>query len=198
MAELDSKTRINLEKARVLLVDGPPGAADILVQVFYGFGVRQPTRCATADDAMRKLETEEFELIVCDGDLADGQAYDLVSRLRASTLEPNRYCPVILVRGHTPSVFVERARDCGANFVVTKPLRPMVLLERIMWVCMDTRVFVELESYVGPDRRFQNLGPPPGTDGRRKGDDEDVGKASTPNLDQSEIDRVLKPAKALL
>ena len=181
----------------MLLLDGKPSGADILGQVFHGFGVRQAVRCATAEDALRELETGEFELIVCDGDLPDGQSYDLVSRLRASNLEPNRYCPIVVVTAHTPSAYVERARDCGANFVVAKPLRPMVLLERIIWVCMDTRTFVELESYIGPDRRFQFLGPPVGVDGRRRGDDEELGEASTPNLSQSEIDNVLvKPAKA--
>jgi DNA-binding response OmpR family regulator len=148
---------------------------------------------------MMRLEEEPFELVVCDGDLPDGKAYDFVMHLRRSNLEPNRYCPVILLSGHTPSAYVAKARDCGANFVVAKPIRPMVLLERIVWVCQDNRIFVELDTYVGPDRRFQFLGPPPGMEGRRKGDREALGEASTPNLSQDEIDGVfVKPQKAQL
>ena len=74
----------------------------------------------------------------------------------------------------------------------------MVLLERIFWVCMDTRTFVELDGYIGPDRRFQFLGPPVGSPGRRRGDEDDLGEASTPNLSQDEIDGYLSPAKAKL
>jgi DNA-binding response OmpR family regulator len=125
---------------------------------------------------MARLQEEPFELIICDGDLPEGQAYDFVMRLRRSDLEPNRYCPVILLSAHTPSAYVAKARDCGANFVVAKPIRPMVLLERIVWVCGDSRIFVELDSYVGPDRRFQSLGPPPGVEGRRKGDRDNPGQ----------------------
>src|SRR6185312_4802822 len=170
--------------------------ADILSQVFFGYGVRNPVRCASPDEAMTRLEEETYELIVCDADLPEGRAYDFVMRLRRSALEPNRYCPVILLSGHTPSAYVAKARDCGANFVVAKPIRPMVLLERIVWVCGDNRIFVELDSYVGPDRRFQFLGPPPGIEGRRKGDREALGEAATPNLSQDEIDGVfVKPQK---
>jgi CheY-like chemotaxis protein len=199
MLELDPKSRLNLEQATVLLLEEPQPGAEILPQVFFGYGVRQPVRCTTPGEAMKRLEEGPFELIVCDGDLPDGQAYDFVRRLRRSALEPNRYCPVILLSGHTPGAYVERARDCGANFVVAKPIRPMVLLERIVWVCQDTRIFVELDSYVGPDRRFQFLGPPPGMEGRRKGDREALGEAATANLTQDEIDGTfLKPQKVQL
>lgn len=196
--EMNKKARINLEKARVLLLDREEPGADILTQVFFGFGVRQPVRRATADEAMAQMEAEIFELVVVDGDLPDGMAYDFITRLRASALEPNRYAPVLILSGHTPDSLVHRARDCGANFVVAKPLRPMVLLERIFWVCMDNRTFIELDGYIGPDRRFQFLGPPVGTPGRRKGDQEELGKASTPNLSQDEINSLLGPVKAKL
>jgi CheY-like chemotaxis protein len=197
MLELDKKTRLNLDQARALLIEDPQPGAEILSQVFFGYGVRNPVRCVSTDEAMARLEEEPFELIVCDGDLPGGQAYDFVMRLRRSALEPNRYCPVILLSAHTPSAYVQKARDCGANFVVAKPIRPMVLLERIVWVCGDSRIFVELDNYVGPDRRFQFLGPPPGVEGRRKGDREALGEAATPNLTQDEIDGVFgKPQKA--
>jgi CheY-like chemotaxis protein len=199
MQELDKKTRLNLDQARVLLLDSPQPGAEILTQVFYGYGVRQPVRVNTPDEAMARLEGDPFELIVVDADLPDGAAYDFVMRLRRSPLEPNRYCPVILLSGHTPHAYIEKARDCGANFVVAKPIRPMILLERIVWVCSDNRIFVELDTYVGPDRRFQFLGPPPGVEGRRKGDSEALGAAETPNLSQDEIDNAfLKPQKAQL
>jgi CheY-like chemotaxis protein len=197
--ELDKKTRLNFEQSRVLLIENPEAGAEILSQVFLGFGVRNQLRCASGQEAMQIADGPPIDLIVCDGDLPGGAAYDFVADLRASALEPNRYCPVILVSGHTPSAYVEKARDCGANFVVAKPIRPMILLERIVWVCDDKRVFLELDGYIGPDRRFQSLGPPPGIDGRRKGDHEALGEAETPNLSQDEIDGFLvKPNKAQL
>ena len=64
--------------------------------------------------------------------------YDFVHWLRRSGLKPNAFTPTILVAGHTPRDKVEKARDCGANYIVAKPLTPLVLLERIVFVSRET------------------------------------------------------------
>ena len=164
------KGRINLERAAVLLLAGEPGM-ELLTRIVEGFGVRRPFICHTAEAAMEACAAADLELIVCDGALKDGEAYDFIAALRRSDLEPNRYAPVILIAGHTPLDQVTKARDCGANAVLTKPVTPRTLLERVIWIAQDTRPFVELDGYVGPDRRFQNLGPPTDSPaGRRRAD----------------------------
>lgn len=164
------KGRINLEHAAIMLLAGESGM-NLLGRIFLGFGVRGPYRCFTGERAMAVCEEADLDLIVCDGSLKDGEAYDFVAALRRSDLDPNRFTPVVVVAGHTPLDQVEKARDCGANFVVAKPITPKILLERVVWVAQETRPFVELDTYVGPDRRFQNLGPPNGmTPGRRRSD----------------------------
>jgi hypothetical protein len=42
-------------------------------------------------------------------------------------------------------------------------------LERIIWASKEGRPYLFSETYVGPDRRFQDK-PPPGGVGRRRGD----------------------------
>jgi DNA-binding response OmpR family regulator len=164
------KGRINLEKAVVLLLS-PPTGMELLVRVFHGFGVRQPHRAHDAQMAMDVCRETPLDLIICDGSLPGGEAYDFIANLRRSDLEPNRYTPVMVIQGHTPADQIIKARDCGANFVVAKPITPRLLLERVLWIASEQRPFIELDTYVGPDRRFQNNGPPggPGT-GRRRSD----------------------------
>jgi CheY-like chemotaxis protein len=163
------KGRINLEKAAVMLLSGEAGM-DLLNRIFHGFGVRHPYRCLTRERAMEVCQEADLDLIVCDGSLPDGEAYAFISALRRSDLEPNRYTPVVVVAGHTPIDQVQNARDCGANFVVAKPVTPRTLLERVIWIAQESRPFVELDGYVGPDRRFQNMGPPNSSAGRRRAD----------------------------
>jgi CheY-like chemotaxis protein len=171
MAETDSipKGRINLEDAAVMVLAAASGM-DLLTQMLHGFGIRQPYRRFTADEASQTCQEADLDLIVCDGAMAGGEAYDFVTDLRHSGSEPNRFCPVIILAGHTPLAQVAKARDCGANFVVAKPVTPRTLLERIVWIAQETRPFVELDGYIGPDRRFQNLGPPDPSKGRRRAD----------------------------
>jgi CheY-like chemotaxis protein len=192
-----SKGRINLEKAQTLLVESNQQGMEILSQVLHGFGARAQHKCATIAQAWEVLNLTELDLIVCATDLADGDGYDFIAELRRSQLDPNRYASVVMLSGHTPMSQVRKARDCGAHMVVAKPITPTVLLQRIVWIAKEPRAFIEAPSYVGPDRRFQNLGPPPGMEGRRRDDlPLEVGEASTPNLAQDDIDALLTRKKA--
>lgn len=192
-------TRIDLRKATILLVEANPQAMDVLVQVFSGFGAKGILRATTFEDAQQAVRAEPVDLIVCEGILKPGEAdgYEFASWLRRSGLEPNAYAPLIVVSSHTSRRNVSRARDCGAHFVVTKPLAPAVLLDRIIWIAQSNRVFVKCDTYVGPDRRFQNLGPPMDVTGRRSTDlTGELGAAVDPNMSQDEIDNLL-PAKRI-
>ena len=68
---------------------------------------------------------------------------------------------------------MQRARDCGANFILARPLSPEVLLERILWIAREKRHFISCSSYVGPDRRFHEAGPPVGMPERRTTEPQD-------------------------
>ena len=169
MNGLDPKQGINLAKVSVLIVEGDRMAADVLWQIFSGFGVVDLTRAASGAEARRILAWKEIHLVVCGDVLPDMTGYEFVRWLRATRKQPNACTPLILTSGHTRRDLVGQARDTGANFVVAKPLSPKVLLDRVMFVARATRPFLESGDYLGPDRRFRNAGPPH-AGGRRRGD----------------------------
>lgn len=162
---------INLERASVMVIDSSSPGLAILTQIFNGFGARTIYRCNSAESAREEIVRAEIDLIVTDSDLAgptDG--YGFVSWLRRANLGSNTFAPVIMVSGHTRRRNVATARDCGANFIIAKPISPAVVLERVLWVAREARQFVRSESYCGPDRRFKNEGPPGGIAPRRYDD----------------------------
>ncbi|MFA7262446.1 MAG: response regulator [Caulobacter sp.] len=189
-------TKVNLEKLDVMLVDDNSQALDILAQVVSGFGVRSIVRCASGDEAKTKLLKGAYDLVLTDAQMPGLDGYELASWLRHSGPDQNRFVPVLLITAHTRHSDVARARDCGANYLIAKPVTPKTVLERIYWVAREDRMFVESDTYAGPDRRFRREGPPPGMTGRRSGDlSAAVGHAETPNLSQDEIDSLMKPTK---
>lgn len=195
---LDGDRRIDLRQATVLCADEMSPGLEILGQILMGFGVQHIVRAQSADDFRRMLNTQTFDLILVDAGLG-GNGYELVQWLRRSDLEGNRFAPSVVLSGHTPRSQVEMARDCGANFVVIKPVSPTTLLERVMWIGRTARMFVEAGGYVGPDRRFRNQGPPAGAKGRRSDDlSAEVGEAMDPNMSQDAIDSLLKPQRVFL
>ena len=137
---LRDSERINLEKAVVLLVDDNAQALDILGQVLSGFGVRQTHRCASAFEAMEVLKNTRVDLVVTDANMPEMDGWKLVRWIRTEGGEANRFVPAIVCTGYTRQSQVFRARDCGANFVIAKPITPRVVLERIFWVAGDQRL----------------------------------------------------------
>ncbi len=189
------KARINLSSAQVLVIQ--PQRSDVLATILGGFGVAKLTTCNSAAEAWEQMQHTDFDLAICDIGQTGDEVLEFIGSLRRTGPEPNRYCSIILLQGHTPATQIEKARDCGANIVVVKPLRPTVLLDRIVWCATSKRNFLETDAYVGPDRRFQNLGAPNGGAGRRKTDVEDltVSEEGGANMSQEDLDRLVMPTK---
>ncbi len=191
--------RVNLEKLAVLIVDNNTQSLEIMGQVVMGFGIRNITKCQTVKEAKGVILRGPIDFVLCEAQLQDEDGYAFLRWIRREVPEPNKYVAAVVVTGHTRISQVMKARECGAHFIVAKPITPAVLLQRIFWVSKDDRMFIDCESYVGPDRRFRRLGPPPGVKGRRSDDlSEAVGLASEPNMDQSNIDSLVKPSKVTL
>jgi len=186
--------KFNLAEATILLLQGSSGEMDLYVQMLCGFGATTIHRCTSQDEAKTILARGEIDLALIDAKLPDGDGYEFVRELRRSRLK-TKFVPVLMISGHTPRNKVTMARDCGAHFVVRKPVSPGTLLERILWIARECRAFLETDSYIGPDRRFQNLGPPDGV--ARRSDDlpTEIGEATGPDLDQAEVDQMLKPKR---
>ena len=188
--------KINLEKVQFLLIDDNYQSLNIMHQVVVGFGARGVLKCQSAAAGREIINNTPLDVILTDAQMPDEDGYSLIKWVRRKAPEPNRFVPIVLVTGHTPQSKVHKARDCGAHFVVAKPLPPYVLLERIFWSTREDRKFVECDGYVGPDRRFQRLGPPAGAEGRRADDLKDA--PAEPNLSQEDINAPMKPAKVKL
>jgi len=191
--------RVNLAHVTVLLIDDNLQALDILSSIVQGFGVKEQIRCSSAIEASGVVKKRPVDLILVDCAMPEMDGYDFIRWLRREGPAPTRQTPVIMLTGHAAASKVHKSRDCGASFIVTKPLTPAVLLQRIVWLSTDEREFIQSETYVGPDRRVRNMGPPLNVPGRRKGDlSTHVGAAVEANMDQSDIDSLFKPRRVAL
>lgn len=196
--EPTSKGRFNLEKATILMLETNGMGMDILVQIVTGLGAKSLHRCQTVDDARDVIRRKTVDLVIADALTPSGEGYEFVSWLRREGGEPNCFAPVVVTAAHTPVSMVQNARDCGAHYIVKKPLTPVVMLERILWIARESRPFIECDAYVGPDRRHKNEGPPNGVPCRRDDLPPEVGDAQEPNLSQDQVDNLFSTRKVTL
>lgn len=161
----------NLGGAVTMIVDDSPFSLTLTANALSGFGIRPSFAVSSGAQAKRVLQEKTIDLLLVDTDMPDIDGFELVRWLRRSGLNPNAFCPVIMTASHLRRGRLEQARDCGANFVVTKPFSAAMLLERILWVARDSRPFLEVGDYFGPDRRFRDeplVGPERRADRLRK------------------------------
>ena len=186
----------NFESVVALVADGDTHATDISVNILRGFGVEQALSVRSGEEVKQMLLAgQRIDLLVCEALLSDMRGEALVEWIRRQDNQGFRCMPIVIVTGHTQPHNVLALRDSGANGVICKPIAPSRLLDRIVWAASSERKFVVSNSYVGPDRRFRNMGPPGGV-GRRATDlSTTVGDAIDPNLSQDEIDSFIKPMK---
>ena len=196
---MDEAGFLNLAAATALVVDDHEQSLEILVSVLTSFGTRQVMRAESAVAALDILERQPVDLILSDGQMPGTDGYEFVRKVRRSNNRQIQLIPIIIVTAHTRQSDVVRARDCGANFIIAKPITPRVVLERIQWVGRGDRLFIECDSYVGPDRRYKNLGPPPDfPEGRRRGDVPlELGVPEGQNMSLDEINMMVKPQRVI-
>lgn len=184
----NSRARFNLRDANVLLLDSNQLGMSILVQIVSGLGAKSLHRCVTAAEAQDVANANQLDLAIVDSLPPSGEGYEFVRWLRREGGEPNCYTPVLITTSHTPASQISLARDCGAHIIIKKPFPPITMLERIIWASKEGRKFLFSDTYVGPDRRFRELGPPKDVDGRRR---EDKNPARV-DLNNADIDSVAK------
>ena len=167
------KETLNLTGVSVLALDSSQLGYSILTSVLRGFGIEKIYGGRTYDDATSLAEFKELHLAIIDLEFDGGRGLEFLRWLRRSAENRNRFVPAVLLLGHSTTTEVALARDSGANIVVAKPFSPAVLLKRILRVSKDERPYVEVGSYVGPDRRFKAKDPEDDTLHRRQDDGTD-------------------------
>jgi DNA-binding NtrC family response regulator len=119
-----------MSRRRILIVDDEPGVRFGVGEYLtaQGFDHGEATTCAAAQEA---LGSSRFDAAILDYALPDGNALDLLPRLRAA--DPT--LPVIVLTGHGSIDLAVRAIREGADHFLTKPVELpalLVILRRLL------------------------------------------------------------------
>lgn len=126
---------INFEEKRVLIIDDVPGMRSSMRTILSNFGVVFSEMAGTANDAIRRLQTRPFDIIICDyflGDGSDGQ--QLLEQLRHNRLI-TLSTVFIMVTAERVYEKVVSAVELAPDDYLVKPFTADVLksrLERVM------------------------------------------------------------------
>ncbi len=150
-----------------MLIDDQKNMRAVLFSILSGLGVKNIKTHPDAVSAYASVETFDSNLILTDWKMSPMDGLEFIRKVRMSEDSPNRYVPIVMVTANNHVDKVMQARNAGANDFLIKPVSAKSVYLRIRSTMERPQPFIRSETYFGPNRRRQDLGPPEGIAERR-------------------------------
>lgn len=175
----------------VMIVDDNRHMRALLCSIMHALGITRVKEVADGETALKIVEEFKPELVITDWHMEPMNGIELVRRLRKSGDEAVRYVPIIMLTGHSELVRVQEARDSGIHEFLAKPISAKSLFTRIAAIIENPRSFIKTDAYFGPDRRRQDIGPPPGTEERRGSSGVEGDAVAAATMSEAQVEELL-------
>lgn len=124
----------------------------LLTDVFSEFGVPTVHSTPNPEIAWDFFTQYQIDLILCDwAHGLDGMAF--LNRVRQDEESTDPFVPVVICTANTELRHVCIARDNGMTEFLAKPVSAKAIYSRICAVIENTRPFIRVGEFFGPDRR---------------------------------------------
>jgi len=150
---------LDFSRLHLLLVDDNDFMRDLYCQLLeaIGFSGKNITEAADGSEALTLLRRKHIDLVICDLNMKPMNGKKFTRHIRMDENSPDPYLPIIVCTGHAELVHIAHARDAGANEILRKPVSAGSLYARLQSVIESPRPFILSPTFIGPDRRRQNL-----------------------------------------
>jgi DNA-binding response OmpR family regulator len=133
----------------VLVVEDHPVIAELVETRLRIEGLRA-TKCLGGREALKRLETESFDLVILDIMMPDIDGYEVLAHIRGT--ERTRTLPVIFLTARSSQEDVEKGLRMGANQYVTKPFSGADLVRTVKILLEERKLGIAPEIAAGSPR----------------------------------------------
>jgi two-component system, response regulator PdtaR len=139
----------------VVIIDPSRPSAKILADMLKAFGAKAINILSSDYEIRANLGDCSPSLIISEYGKDDYDGIDFVRRLRRSDLSFNQVS-VIMVAGIVTKSVLNQARNAGINELMLKQYSWTNLERRLEAIAFQPRAWIEVATYIGPDRRRFN------------------------------------------
>jgi DNA-binding response OmpR family regulator len=141
------------QNARVLLAEPNTALREKIVGLLKTNGFGEVVQTGNMAGVRDHLTAGEFDLLIADTVMPEGDLCELVWRMRHAQIGDNPFIVVVALITERTSGVVRRAVNAGVDDVLLKPFEPEQLFERVNTLVRGRKRFVVTTDYIGPDRR---------------------------------------------
>ena len=142
-----------LEEINLIIAESSPMVRQGLKAAFYENGFRNTRDTARMSVVIDAVDNNAVDLIVAESELEDGRISDLTRRIRNFETGNNPFLVVITLMEDPTNEAIMEIIDSGTDDLLTKPISPALLIDRIKSLTRERKPFVVTTDYVGPTRR---------------------------------------------
>jgi two-component system chemotaxis response regulator CheY len=143
----------DLLRARLLLIEDHAPTVETLRTILQAVGFSRVSDVGNADLAIRMLEQQPFDMVLCDFNLGATNGLSLVRSIRKTGGIGNPNVPIVMITAHAETDRVAEAQSAGVDDFLVKPVEPDTLMRCLSALFERSRSFVKTKTYAGPDRR---------------------------------------------
>jgi hypothetical protein len=115
----DERTRDSYNsgrRLRILVVEDHCDTLQALSRLLSHFG-HEISLADTAENALNTLKSKEFDVVLCDIALPDGNGYDVIAKAKRK-----RPVKAVALTGFSATEDIQRGKEAGFDFHLTKPV----------------------------------------------------------------------------
>ena len=115
----DERTRASYnsgKRLRILVVEDHNDTLQALSRLLSHFG-HEISLADTVQSALNTIDSKEFDVVLCDIALPDGNGYDVVAQAKRK-----RPVKAVALTGFSTTADIKRSQQAGFDFYLTKPV----------------------------------------------------------------------------
>ena len=148
-----SAPKPNLKSLNILLVDDHLNMRRLWSAILKGFRLRTLYEAGTATEALEQIKSLNIDLVIVDQILPDLKGSELIHLIRMSDDSVEPMIPIIACTADSRKPVIYELLNAGADEILTKPVSPQAVWQRLVAITTKRREFVRTPTYFGPDRR---------------------------------------------
>jgi DNA-binding response OmpR family regulator len=125
----------------------------IVNEILLTLGFRQIITGQTFADVKKAIEDNRGDIIILGAQFDDGDIHELVKSVRSGRFGPNPFLPFLTFVNNPTKKMVNDVSNSGSDDLISYPMSPNTLAERIAALVENRKPFVVTADYIGPDRR---------------------------------------------
>jgi DNA-binding response OmpR family regulator len=158
MSDLKESAEYSFEKLVVAIADPDGRTATSIKYALQSQSFQNLRVCTSYQELDNLAEQSDFDVLITATEFSDGDALEMVRKMRAGGVGETPFCVVIGLADAIDEDLAKRVLDSGVDDLILKPISAAMLMSRLSRFIRGRKPFVVTSDYIGPDRRRADSG----------------------------------------